>query len=320
MNNGASASVAQAASPPNVDLQTASAYAETLTKPGEFLTLQTFDDSPAKRPHLARILSTCRFKDVAGQLVTSNNAGAGIFITVNETDGRGRATNNVVRVRAVFVDADDLPRPSHWHAEPDFIVWRDDRNWHAYWLVSDMPLDAFAPVQKRIARFYATDPNVHDLPRVMRLPGFLHRKAQPIPVYFQRLRRGTRRQADEVMMGIPVEPRPTTALWPSTPVNIETADQELFERWATRAATEAVIGNRNKCLFQIACEGHGRGLTAETVYTVCLRLANGLAASEINAIVKSAFSKPRTAHLPQPRVRTFTFTAAVTHQPTQEAI
>ena len=37
-------------------------------------------------------------------------------------------------------------------------------------------------LQKVLAEHYGTDPSVHDLPRVMRLPGFYHRKAEPVQV------------------------------------------------------------------------------------------------------------------------------------------
>ena len=40
------------------------------------------------------------------ELVDLNRKGAGIFVTVNETDGLGRKNSNIIRVRAVFQDDD----------------------------------------------------------------------------------------------------------------------------------------------------------------------------------------------------------------------
>lgn len=40
-------------------------------------------------------------------------------------------------------------------------------------------LAQFGPAQKALAEKFGGDPSVHDLPRVMRLPGFLHRKGEP---------------------------------------------------------------------------------------------------------------------------------------------
>src|SRR5262249_12827835 len=43
-------------------------------------------------------------------------------------------------------------------------------------------LDAFTPTQELIAKRFGSDPKVKDLPRVMRLPGFWHRKGEPFMV------------------------------------------------------------------------------------------------------------------------------------------
>ena len=44
-----------------------------------------------------------------------------------------------------------------------------------------MPLKVFEPLQKEIAARFKGDPAIHDLPRVMRLPGFVHRKEKDKP-------------------------------------------------------------------------------------------------------------------------------------------
>src|SRR5262249_29029700 len=52
------------------------------------------------------------------------------------------------------------------------------RKWHAYWLVSDCTLEQFTPLQLRLAALYGGDTAVQDLPRVLRVPGFFHRKVK----------------------------------------------------------------------------------------------------------------------------------------------
>ncbi|MCY3019568.1 MAG: DNA-primase RepB domain-containing protein [Planctomycetota bacterium] len=282
-----------------VNLATASEFTCALAAPGELLTFQSFDDTSAKRPHLVRVLHTRRFGDVAPALARLNAAGAGIFLTVNETNGQGRTAENIVRVRALFVDADSVPRPAHWHAEPDFIVWRDKLHWHGYWLVADLPLNGFGAAQRRLAKLYGTDPKIHDLPRVMRVPGFLHRKGAPEPVLFERGQTVMARSAQELLAGLPEEPQQPAA---PPPITCEPGDTDggAFEHWVMRVAAEAVVGNRNNCLFCIACEGHGRGLPQATVRAICGRFANGLSEREVDGLVASAFRRERTAHPPQP--------------------
>lgn len=150
-------------------------------------TFQTFDDSKEKRRQLTRVIHASDFDSVYPELKRLNDAGAGIFFTVNQTDGRGRTTENIIGIRALFVDGDGLAVPK-WHKKPDIFVHRESKDagrWHAYWLTNSVPLEKFTECQKRLIQHYRTDPQVHDLPRVMRVPGFIHRKEEPQEVFMQ---------------------------------------------------------------------------------------------------------------------------------------
>ncbi len=87
----------------------------------------------------------------------------------------------MTRVRALFVDLDGAPLlPVLEHTSPpDIIVESSPGKWHAYWRVQDCPLDQFKSAQHRLAAQFQGDTSVCDLPRVMRLPGFFHHKADP---------------------------------------------------------------------------------------------------------------------------------------------
>ena len=143
------------------------------------LSFQTFDDGPGKRKPLARIMhGTIAQHD--DKLRTLNARGAGVFFMVNEGDGRGRKAANVRRVRALFVDLDGSPLEPVEAAplRPHAIVESSSGRWHAYWRVKDCPLDRFKPLQQALATRFNGDPKVCDLPRVMRVPGFDHRKGE----------------------------------------------------------------------------------------------------------------------------------------------
>src|SRR5262249_45092269 len=112
---------------------------------------------------------------------------AGIFVTINATDLTGRSTKNIVRPRALFADADGEEQVEHstavikeCDATPSMIV-ESGGGRHYYYLGSDIPLDQFSTLQKSLSAKLGTDPNVHDLPRVMRLPGTLHLKDPHTP-------------------------------------------------------------------------------------------------------------------------------------------
>lgn len=122
-------------------------------------------------------------EQLAPILERENAAGAGVYVVVNEG---GQDGASIRRVRAVFADNDTpgepLAKVMGCGLEPHLAVETSPGKWHAYWFVDDLPLEQFSGVQLAIAQVFDTDANVHDLPRVMRLPGFLHTKGEPHPV------------------------------------------------------------------------------------------------------------------------------------------
>ena len=158
------------------DFEEAQKFLNLLDNNATFWTFQTFDDdADRKSKELARVLHGA-LSDHFDTLTQLQESGAGVFVTINETDGKGRSKENIIRVRAHYVDLDgaDLKPVRDW-LEPDIICETSPRRWHAYWLVRDTPLEEFSAVQQRLIRAFDAD-NVHDLPRVMRLPGFFHQK------------------------------------------------------------------------------------------------------------------------------------------------
>ena len=45
-----------------------------------------------------------------GQVLNTPQRGVGVFVTMNETDFKGRSSKNIVRTRALFVDAVTMSR------------------------------------------------------------------------------------------------------------------------------------------------------------------------------------------------------------------
>jgi len=173
-------------------------FLKTLTPNGSLLTWQTFDDDKTRRRKaLARILNGT-LKAHAETLAKLQAQGAGVFITVNECGGKGRGTEMVVKVRALFVDLDGAPLEpvQNGPLAPHIVVESSPGRWHAYWLVSDCPLEEFEELQKALAARFSGDPSVCDLPRVMRVPGFLHQKGEPFRSRLLRATEGAYTVAD----------------------------------------------------------------------------------------------------------------------------
>ncbi len=266
------------------DIHAARRFLDLLAPGGRF-TFQTFDDGPERRSALARIQHgtlTDRFielTDLASQ-------GAGVFVTANETDLNGRKATNVTAIRAVFVDLDGSPLEPVLAGtlSPHIVVQSSPDRWHAYWLVQDFPLEMFTPVQKAIAARYGGDAKVCDLPRVMRLPGFFHRKSTPFMTGIHEIDDAHARYTEaEIVAAFP--PLPKT---PSRTSLIE-----------SRPLMGAVIpeGTRNNALTRLAGSMRQRGMN-EGAISEQLSLVNmtrcepPLSSGELDVIARSVVRYP----------------------------
>ncbi|MGP0084538.1 MAG: AAA family ATPase [Steroidobacteraceae bacterium] len=119
-------------------------------------------------------------------MLNTPQRGVGVFVTINETDFKGRSTNNIVRPRAIFADADSKEQAERClsllkacGASPSMAV-NSGRGYHFYFC-TDVPRDQFSMLQEQLSAKLGTDAAVKDLPRVMRLPGTLHLKVPTKP-------------------------------------------------------------------------------------------------------------------------------------------
>ena len=160
------------------DFDQAQEYLDTLEPDGDF-TFQTFsDDARNRAPHLTRILHG-KLDEHFELLSHLNRQGAGVFVAINKTDLLGRGKANITGVRAVFVDLDGAPIQPIIECpfEPHMIVESSRGRWHSLWLVDEsFGKNQFTAFQTTLANKFNGDPQVKDLPRVLRLAGFYHNK------------------------------------------------------------------------------------------------------------------------------------------------
>jgi P4 family phage/plasmid primase-like protien len=222
------------------------------------VTLQTFDDSPLKRRGLARVLHGT-VEEHWRELVRLNRAGAGIFVMVNEGDGQGRAAANARALRALFVDDDSgALTPSALGLAPSVVV-QSKNGLHVYWrLRPGEALSTFTQAQEALAAALGTDPAVKDLPRVMRVPGFIHAK-DPADPFLVRLVQvcDISYTVAEVLEGngatltAPEPPRPTPA--PRSTFAGHTGEAFKRAQAAMLQRDQAEQGGRNDAAYQTAC-------------------------------------------------------------------
>lgn len=160
------------------DLLAAHSFLSILDEGADAFRFRVFDDDEQRKDRTLAGKFFGDFTKVAHSLATANEKGCGVFVVVN--DG-GQDAASIKRVRAVFADLDGAPLDPILACgfEPHVIVESSPGKFHAYWLVDGLTLTDFEGVQRAIAAEFGSDPSVIDLPRVMRLPGFWHRKGQP---------------------------------------------------------------------------------------------------------------------------------------------
>jgi hypothetical protein len=155
--------------------------------PDGLITFQTFSDTQAHDGNLARIFHVAQsnWRSVLPELQRLSQQGAGIFVSVNETDGKGRTKGNIIRVRGVWADFDHATDEQVCAAikalKPSLAVNTSKDKFHFYWLLADdeiMTPEECEAVNKQMAARYGADAQATDYARVLRAPGFPHQKAQ----------------------------------------------------------------------------------------------------------------------------------------------
>jgi len=144
----------------------------------------TFEAYFSKRDPRSKDTALCArritgaFDECLSTLLDWQREGRNIYMRVNEG---GSTHDSIVRIRAISIEF-DAPEahhrqsqvlPDRWHIPPSLIV-RRGRSVHAHWLVQDCPVAEAEGVQRRLQRFYGSDPNAVGNQRVWRVPGFAH--------------------------------------------------------------------------------------------------------------------------------------------------
>jgi len=262
---------------------------------GDKFSFQTFDDKKQK-PYLAKHIYKS-LDDAREQLIKLNSQGAGIFVTINETDGLGRKKENITKVRALFADLDGSPIEPILSAklEPHMIVESSKGKYHAYWLVDDCPLDQFSIHQKAIAKRFDSDPSVCDLPRVMRLSGFFHCKGKPCPTTIKRHNHRSPYFLKEIEKGLclKIEKDEKHTVKPSSSTRKPTKKTNTDN--INNSNVKFTDGRRNDDLFKVACAMRGRGESKEDIRLELLSLNRSckppLAREEILEIVENVWNR-----------------------------
>lgn len=128
------------------DRNEAERFLKALDPSTDRFTFQTFDDNEERKERRKETGEKDPFAKIKHgslaqhwyTLVKLNEQGAGIFITVNATDFKGRSADNINRIRSVFADLDDAPLEpviAEGALRPHIITETSPGRWHTYWRI-----------------------------------------------------------------------------------------------------------------------------------------------------------------------------------------
>lgn len=173
--------------PPNTPRQSseeALRFLQAIGREPPYLFRALIDDAEKKDlPGYAALTLTGSFEQCAQQLRRQNNEGRGVFVQINAADGKGFKATNIIGASCFFADFDGTPAENvaRLALAPHVTVSTSPGKSHFYWRISGIPIEQFSAVQKRLIALFGSDPAVHDAPRIMRLPGFMHLKNPTAP-------------------------------------------------------------------------------------------------------------------------------------------
>ena len=175
-------------------------------------TFQTYHDQNSHTPetgHLSRAVHG-HLHDVWSTLMNRQRAGAAVAVTVAETDKRGRKSANMVRPRAVWIEA-DTPVPRPLPLPPTMTVETSPGRYHYIFVVRDLSWEQWHGVQQTMIADYGSDPKAGHRTQVLRLPGTLNLKNPDKPFLVRFVEESTSERiytAAEITQAFPPRPPP----------------------------------------------------------------------------------------------------------------
>lgn len=181
------------------------------------------------------------------ELTRRNDAGAGVFVAVNEFNGSRRETN-IKRVRGIHADFDGadigLLAAAFKAVPPTILVESSPSKFHGYWLTSDgevMDPETAKAINKHMVKDHGADPAAIDCSRLLRLPGFRHMKnraADSTPTVRLLKVTGRRYTVDELKVAYPPVATVKHQTKPITPSSAMPANNPTVAQLARQCAQD----------------------------------------------------------------------------------
>lgn len=227
-------------------------YLKLLDSNAESFLFAAFDYRKQKKPKLFY----GKPDELKQQLTQLNKDVFCIYVTVNETaPGTSRKKQDIIRCRAIWIEDDvqvDEPR-NDFPIEPSMVVESSPGKYHYYWLTSTTDFAAWNAVMAVMVDEWGCDNNAKDISRVLRVPGFLHRKSLTSKFETRLITStGAVYDWDEIVASFPP---PTLAEFPAAPAPL----------YKEAEAIAAILDSKNyhNSLTSIALSLSNHGLSRE---------------------------------------------------------
>ncbi len=174
---------------------------------------RVFDDRKDGIFDGAKLSCQCgKYKSIEAKLKKHNAMNRGIFFVVNYG---GHDDNAITRINAQFVEMDDdsfdeqMAKIEAFPLPPSMII-KTRKSYHVYWFMEKgAKVERFRTIQTQLVKHFAGDPKCVNESRVMRLPGFMHCKREPVEVVcvsFHPERKYTQDQLSDVLPEVDLTP------------------------------------------------------------------------------------------------------------------
>lgn len=158
------------------DIDQARRHLHILDKTATAFTFQVFDDNVERKdPSLAKTLHGT-LDGFAKTLEQFQSRGAGVFVTINATQGGRRKKSDITAYRAIWREADEPGLPP-LPIEPHLIVESSPGHAHEYLIIEpNTAIERGDSIMQTMVDRFGSCPGAKDRARVLRLAGFYHLK------------------------------------------------------------------------------------------------------------------------------------------------
>lgn len=161
-------------------------FVDAIFEPNDVVEVRALHDD---KPTVQKWLAASDLPRLASGLGELNKAGFNIYVGANPRKAPGGSHNaDVACARTFFVDFDGLTleevrRRIDEAALPTLsMIVNSGHGFHCYWLLDEplIDLDLWSRYQQALINELGSDPCIKDAARIMRLPGFLNVKGDPV--------------------------------------------------------------------------------------------------------------------------------------------